>query len=75
MGITQLSKQLGRNLEHELAHLFIILGDNQLPEEAHTPGHISSIKGGIDASGLGGDTLNALPNSTATEARHVNSRH
>lgn len=57
MGITQLGKYIGRSLEHELTHLFILLCDNQLPEEAHTPGHIYSIKHGIDASGLVGDNF------------------
>lgn len=57
MGITQLGKHIGRGLENEITHLFILLGDNQLPEEAHTPGHIHSLKNGIDASGLGGDNF------------------
>lgn len=58
MRIAQLGKQLGKSLEYELAYLFIALGDNQLPEEAHTPGHVKSIRQGMDASGVGGD--NAL---------------
>ncbi|WP_053980491.1 hypothetical protein [Marinagarivorans algicola] len=55
MRITQISKQLGKSLEHELAHLFIVLGDSQLPEEAHTPGHVNSIRQGINTQGLGGE--------------------
>lgn len=36
MGIAQLSKQLGKNLEHELTFIFATMGDSYLPEAAHT---------------------------------------
>lgn len=69
MRIAQLGKQLGKSLEHELAYLFIALGDNQLPEEAHTPGHVKSIRQGMDASGVGGDnTLKTCSQGTAPPA-------
>lgn len=51
MSFTQLSRRLGRDLEFELAQLFIHLGDDQLPEEAHTLAHFESLKSGMDASG------------------------
>ena len=53
MRLNQIGRYISQTLENELTHLFILLGDNQLPEEAHTPEHIYCIKHGIDASGLG----------------------
>lgn len=37
MTITQMGKQLGKNLELELTLLFASMGDSHLPESAHTP--------------------------------------
>ena len=55
MGIAQLSKQIGKSVEHELTLIFATMGDSYLPEESHT--HIPTSdynpapQQGMDASG------------------------
>lgn len=68
MGIAQLSKQIGKSVEHELTLIFATMGDSYLPEASHTclpiGGNDGITQHGMDASGYASGHSATQPTKT-----------
>lgn len=68
MGIAQLSKQIGKSVEHELTLIFATMGDSYLPEASHTSlpldGYDGITQHGMDASGYSSGPSASSPPTT-----------